>query len=215
MRSYITWFEIAALVACLWALPVIWKKPFLRFFPFVLVAIVFTELYETYFRPAGQPNNALSYNLMVPLQQLMYLGALYFSLYNNRRQLLILLLGAGLLVSTLASLPYYINAGKFNVIAYTAGAVGMVVGILLVFYEMLKSPEDFNFLRRPYFYMLFMLLLFTVGTLPYFAMGNWLYYQMGRPEMVMVLGNVMSILNCLLYSTYTFCFIWMKVAKVY
>ena len=52
-----------------------------------------------------------------------------------------------------------------------------------------------------------------MGTLPYFIMGNWLFYDLGRPDLVKALANVMSILNYLLYGTYTVCFVWISTTK--
>jgi hypothetical protein len=81
------------------------------------------------------------------------------------------------------------------------------------FHEMLQNPTEFNFLRNPFFYMLFAFLLFNVGTLPYFTMGNWLYYSLERRDILIVLINVMSIFNCVLYGTYSMAFVWIILRK--
>ena len=103
---------------------------------------------------------------------------------------------------------------RINSIAYCTGSVFIIAGILIKFHEMLQNPTEFNFLRNPFFYMLFAFLLFNVGTLPYFTMGNWLYYSMeGGRDILTVFINVMSIFNFVLYTTYSLAFVWMILKK--
>jgi hypothetical protein len=61
--------------------------------------------------------------------------------------------------------------------------------------------------------MLFSFLLFNVGTLPYFTMGNWLYQSMQGKQVLIVLINVMSVFNFILYGTYSLAFVWMTLKK--
>ena len=103
--------------------------------------------------------------------------------------------------------------GQFDVYSYSLCSILLIIAIILKFYEMLQSPLEFNFLRNPFFYMLFAFLLFNVGTLPYFAMANWLYFVKGSKATVTVLANVMSVLNYILYSVYTIAFIWIMRMK--
>ncbi len=80
---------------------------------------------------------------------------------------------------------------------------------------MLKSPENLDFLKDPFFYMLFALLLFIVGTLPRYLMVSWLATLDNEIEIRRMLGNVSSILNYILYATYTIAFLWMRIKRGY
>ncbi|MEL6537594.1 MAG: hypothetical protein AAFQ98_19395 [Bacteroidota bacterium] len=215
MFHYITWFEIASLAAAIVALPVLWKQSPMRILFVLLLLIVGVELYQTIqFRINPGQNNSSLYNFFAPLQWLLYGVMLHRILQSrtNRKALGVLI--AIFLAITLISLPGYLRTQQYNVISHAAGTLMIVSGVFLAFYEMLKSPISLNFLKHPYFYLLFFLLFFMVGTAPYFVMGNWVYFNMGRPDLAMVLNNVMSILNYLLYTVYTICFVWMRVTKV-
>ena len=63
--------------------------------------------------------------------------------------------------------------------------------------------------------MLFAFMLFNVGTLPFFAMSNWLYFVRTNTDILFMMQNVMSVLNYILYTTYTIVFIWMIQRKGY
>lgn len=213
MDAYITWFEIAAFIACLLAVGKLWNHPPWRVFPFLLGITVCVEALET-FVYADKASNAHTYNVLATLQLLLYGLFLYLNSHSSKVRRIMLWGWLVFLVVALVSMPFYWQPPRFNVIAYTLGCILLVNGILLAFYEMLKSPQGFNFLKLPIFYVLFALLLFIVGTLPYFAMGNWLYFHLRRVDLVQVLANVMSILNYLLYTTYAVCFLWIRATKV-
>jgi hypothetical protein len=215
MNYYITYFEIAAFLASLGAWHIIWKSKYMRLFPILLFVIVSLEIYETFFRPAAQINNATIYNFQIPLQHLIYLAILYYALDRPGPRKFILFESISFLLFTIISGIFLTPNRHFNVLSYCFGSVSIIIGIILKFYEMLKNPIEFNFLRKPFFYMLFAFLLFNVGTLPYFAMGNWLYSVKGYKNVIIILQNVMSILNYILYSTYTIAFVWMIRKKAY
>jgi hypothetical protein len=215
MNYYITYFEIAAFLASLAAWRVIRTSKYLRLFPLLLFVIVSVEIYETFFKPAAHSVNALIYNYQVPLQYAIYLIILYYTLDRSRWRKFILPLLAVFVVITILSGIFLTPDDHFNVLSYCFGSVAIITGIMIKFYEMLKNPTEFDFLRKPFFYMLFAFLLFNVGTLPYFAMANWLYFVKGYKDTVIILANVMSVLNYILYSTYTIAFLWMIRKKAY
>jgi len=214
MNSYITYFEIAAFLASLAAWGTIRRSSYLRWFPLLLFVVVSVEVYETFFRPHNQPLNPMIYNFQVPLQHLLYLLILYKAIDRTAYKRFIL---AAMLTLALTALGtgLYTQRDHFNVLAYCVGSVLIIVGIVVKFYEMLQHPIGFNFLKAPFFYMLFAYLLFLVGTLPYFAMGNWLFYEKGYKNLIQIISNAMSILNYVLYSTYTIAFLWMIRKKDY
>jgi hypothetical protein len=214
MYRYITYFEIAAFLASLIAWPKIRKINYLRWFPLLLFVIVGVEAYQTLPRSPEEYNNAWLYNWQVPLQHLLYLLILHQASGNhNIRRCLVLAAGVFIIFTVITS--FLISSGEYNTLSYCVGMVFIIGGILISFYEMLQDPGDHNFLRRPFFYMLFAYLLFNVGTLPYFVMANWIGDAKPSRDLLQILANVMSVLNFILYTTYTFAFLWIRQMKVY
>jgi hypothetical protein len=214
MNNFITYFEIAAFITSLLAWPVIRNSKYLRLFPVLLFVIVSVEVYQTFFMPQNRIN-AWVYNIQTPLQHLLYLIILHQAVDQLSYKRFLLAAGVMLVVFTALTNMFIVEEKHFNVQAYCLGSVMVIIGILMKFYEMLQNPTDFNFLRKPFFYMLFAFLLFNVGTLPYFAMGNWLYFVTTHKDILMMLANVMSVLNYILYTTYTVMFLWMIQRKGY
>lgn len=209
LSDFITYFEIAAFATSLLAWRQLRQTTYLKVFPFLLFIVVMVEVPHTFFREWFSYFTTSVYNLQVPLQHLLYLFILYLSFEKpkNRKTTLILMFSMTIIV-TIAILLFS-EKNRINSLAYCTGAV-IVIGVTLMkFYEMLQYPSTYNFLKNPFFYMLFAYLLFNVGTLPYFTMGNWLYYTLKRHDILAVLISVMTIFNCLLYLTYTAVFVWM------
>ena len=215
MYHYITYFEIASFIAALAAWGIIKKSKYMRLFPVLLFVVVSVESYETFFEPSGNLNNAWLYNIQVPLQYLFYIAILYYAINNKLYRKIIFASAVVLIIVTVITEKYVERQAGFNSWSYSFGSTIVIAGILIKFYEMLKNTTEFNFIYNPFFYILFAFLLFNVGTLPYFAMGNWLWFEKGDKNTVMILHNVMSILNYILYSVYTIAFIWMKMKGSY
>jgi hypothetical protein len=212
MRTLITFFELAALIASLIAWPRIRKSPYLRLFPFLLLVIAGVEIHQAYFFDHTAMNNAAIYNVQVPVQYVLYLSILALSLSTRRYRFFVWSMLFLFSVLTVVSLIWLTAAGQFNVHSYCVGSLFIIIGILLSFYEMLQNPSGFNFLKNPFFYILFVYLLYNVGTLPYFVMTQWLFIQ-DRPEISKIFVHVMSVFNYLVYTVYTLAFIWIALKK--
>jgi len=215
MRFYITFFEIAAFISSFFAWPFIRKSAYLRLFPFLLFVIVSVEVFETFFKTKDVNFNTWLYNIQIPIQHILYLFILYFSFEKKESKKLIVLFLIVFVLWTIFSSIFLAEPKHLNSYSYCLGSLFIIIGIILKFYEILKDPTHFDFLKNPYFYILFAFLIFNVGTLPYFAMGYWLYFKMGYTNAVKILVNVMSILNYILYSTYSLVFIWIIRKKDY
>jgi hypothetical protein len=213
MSTLITYFEIVAFIASLVAWPYIRKSKPLRLFPLLLFIIVSVELVLTFMKGAFPYFNAIIYNVQVPLQHLLYLYILYLALNREMFKRIILNFIIAFLVITVVSAIFFTEENRINTLSYCTGSICIIIGILIKFNEMLRNPTEFNFLKNPFFYMLFSFLLFNVGTLPYFTMGNWLYQSMQGKQVLIVLINVMSVFNFILYGTYSLAFVWMTLKK--
>lgn len=215
MSDYIPLFEVAAFIACVASWPHIRKNSYLKLFPVLLFVVVATEVWSFYLRKIILLNSSLVYNIQVPLQHCLYLLILYHSLKNEAWKKTIFLAYIFFIGFTIITLLWLTADNRFNVLSYCVGSLFIILGILIKFYEMLQNPTDFNFLRNPFFYILFAYLLFNVGCLPYFLMSNWLYFIQTQKEIKLIYINVMSIFNYLLYTTYTLAFLWIRLKKAH
>jgi len=211
MSSVITYFEIAAFVSAWIAWPQLRKSKYMWLFPFLLLIVVAVEAHQTFFRTA--PINAHIYNALIPLQYLFYLAILWLSLKDKRFRKFVLASTVLFIILACVSVLFLHQKGRINTLMFGSGSIAIIIAILLKFYDMLENPVDYNFLKNPFFYILFAYLFFRVGTLPYFTMGNWLYYDLDRPDIVGILVSVMSVFNCILYGTYTIVFLWIALRK--
>jgi hypothetical protein len=213
MSYYIAYFEIAAFLASLFAWPQLQKSSYLKWFPLLLFIIILVEIPQLFFKAYLPQNNSLVYNIQVPLQHVIYLLILHQATIKPSWRRAILLGGAFFVVFTAITTIFFTEPGHFNVLGYCVGSLFIIIGILMKFYEMLQNPTDFNFMKKPFFYILFAFLLFNVGTLPYFVMINWLNWIQTHQEVARIFNKVMSIFNYILYATYTLAFLWMSLKK--
>ena len=213
MEDYIIWFELSAFGASLIAWPVIRRSPSLRLFPFLLALVAGVEFYFTFFQDVVSPVNSKVYNIQIPLQHLIYIAILYYATERRTYRRFLLVAAAIFVVVIVITLMLLPDPRYTNAWGYCAGSIIIIIGSVSKFYEMLQNPTEFNFLRNPFFYLLFAFLLFNLGTLPYFAMGNWLYRVKAYRKAMIMYIDAMSILNYVLYATYTIVFIWMTRMK--
>jgi hypothetical protein len=215
MSYYIGYFEIAAFLSSLIAWPQLRKSSYLKWFPLLLFVIIVVEIPQYFFRSYLPQDNSLIYNIQVPLQHVIYLFILHQAVVKLSWKKAILMGGVFFIAFTFITALFFTDPGRFNVLSYCMGLLFIIVSILMKFYEVLQNPTDFNFMRKPFFYILFAFLLFSVSTLPYFAMINWLNSNQAHKEIAEVFKKVMSIFNYILYATYTFAFLWMSLKKVH
>jgi hypothetical protein len=214
MYKLITYFEVAAFASSVMAWPIIRNSKHLKLFPLLLFVVASVEVYTTFFTLShASYYNAWIYNVQVPLQHLLYLLILNRAMEVSIHRFYTVIAMTSIVITATVTLLFFVEPNQFNVIEYCLGSIFIIIGILMKFYEMLQNPTAFNFLKVPFFYMLFAFLLFNVGTLPYFAMSNWLASIGGSNNIVILFRNVMSILNYVLYTTYTITFIWIILRK--
>lgn len=213
MYLHIIWFELTAFVCSLLALPVIRKSPYLRIYPVLLLVVVSVEGYFNFF--ARNPGfNAPVYNVQVPLQYVCYLLIFYFAAQGTRIKRFMATALAILVIVNVITAVFFTPQKFNNVWGYFCSSVLAIIGIVLIFYEMVvrTSSRKYDFLRDPFFYMLLAFLFFNLVTLPYFGMAEWIYHSRKNDnyrDIYQSLVDIMSIMNYLLYSTYSIAFVWM------
>lgn len=106
---------------------------------------------------------------------------------------------------------YSHNNGNWLSVSYTTGVISLLVLAILYTTALLRSDLVVHYYHRTFFWINLGILLFYVGTYPYYATKNYLYtIDMG---LVTVLEWMRVILTHLLYITYIIGFLCSK--KIY
>jgi hypothetical protein len=212
VNTYIKYLELAAFIASLIAWPVLRKSRYLKVFPVLLGLIVAGEFYGYYLR-LTKGNNTWFYNFFNPCQFILYLLILYRAIDNKRLRGLMLAGCVFIAISALLGLEPSFRK-MFNIYMYSLGAMLVITGVAAKIYEMVNVRED-SFLRSPVFYIFFSIIFFYIGTLPILVMNNWLAKFDFFNSIRQVLVITFTILNFVLYGTYTYCFLWLRRKATY
>jgi peptidoglycan/LPS O-acetylase OafA/YrhL len=129
MNRFIPYFEFVAFLTSLLAFPVIRKSKYLRLFPVVLLVIVSVEVYQLFWGSKGKIN-AWIYNILIPLQHLLYLIILRLAV-NKKRYKRFLLVSSIVLIAFCVITGFFLEENHFNVNAYCLGSVLIIIGILI------------------------------------------------------------------------------------
>lgn len=96
----------------------------------------------------------------------------------------------------------------FKSMSYTCGNMILTVLIFRYFYQLIKSDELLNFNEKRMFWVCLGLLIFYLGTMPYFGLFNTLRFN--YPALFKVYWYVQMIFNICMYLCFTIGFIWSK-----
>lgn len=207
MNDYVKYFELAAFVTSLIAWPELRKSSYLKIFPFLLGMIVAGEFYGYYLVVIKGRDSLWFYNIFNPCQFFLYLLILYLAVRSKMFKKVLLTGGFLIIVFVLIWLEsFYV---KFNIYMYFLGTLLVIIGVSRVIYETMEAQEEV-FLKLPVFYMFFSILVFYSGTLPMMIMNNWLGEFDFSESVRQIIVLIFTILNLILYGTYTFCFLWIR-----
>jgi len=185
----------------------------MRLFPFLLFFIAIGELFG-YYLAVKYRNNLWFYNLLNPVMHLLYFAIMYFAIKSKKFKTFILTGGAVyIIVSSTTYFLYCYGKDVFNQWMYVLGISILIVCLVRKLYEMLEDPQDLDFLRNPFFYILIFTLLFYTVTIPDFAILNWVS-DVNINSLALV-NNVSDFLNILLYAAYTIAFLWIRKTGLY
>lgn len=211
VNDYIKYFELAAFIASLIAWPILKKSSYLKFFPLLLGLIAAGEFYG-YYLVLNEHANTWFYNIFNPCQFFLYLLILYRAIKSKTLKRILLIGSLFIIISVLLRLESFYE--KFNIYMYALGAILVIIGVAGKIYAMVDAREG-SFLRSPVFYIFFAVMLFYTVTMPILVMNNWLGKFDFANATRQILVYAMSILNLILYGTYTCCFLWMRCKVTY
>lgn len=206
--------NVAELMACIAGF-LSWnkiRKTYWRWFPIYLALIVVTEVameWATYRYQAFALNSQVYQYWGIPLQFyfLFYLFHQFFRAEKPSRWPLVF---AGLyFISWVADLLYF-SRGKyaFASFSYSVGNVLLLLLILLSFFRFANSRELVKFRESMHFWLCIGVMIFYLGTLPFYGLRNtlYLYYE----PVFWAYYYCQFGLNCLMYGCFTIAFIWGK-----
>lgn len=135
----------------------------------------------------------------------------YYWLFSNDERLgkkLPLYIALGYLVAfgfekTANAFNYSSSFGSFS---YTIGIIGLLVLIVRYLYLLSNSDDILHFKNQPMFWISVGLLIFWLGSLPYYGLFNYLYQNF--PQLFASYTWVAMVLNYLMYSLFICAFLW-------
>jgi hypothetical protein len=191
-----------------------WKKikfTYWKWFPIYLAIIAFTELLcEFYIQHIDQRLHAdIFFYFAIPMQFLFFFWLL--NQYENvkGKNKLALVSATIYLISLLTDQLYFRNASYwFFSFSYTIGNILLLILILRLLYKLIRSDEIITFKENMMFWVGTGIMIFYLGSLPYYGMLNTLSTVFGPA--INIYWYIQIILNCIMYFLFTMSFIWGK-----
>jgi hypothetical protein len=200
--------RLLELVACVTGF-IYWGKiraSFFKWFPVYLGFIVISESIGEFLRsPAMEKLNRAYFNYFeIPVEFLFFFGLFYST---NRFKKLSLVCAALYLLSWFIDLVYFSKLEfVFYSFSYTLGNLLLLILILNYFVQLVTSNNILNFWKDMLFWICTGLLVYYLGTFPYYGLRNTLWKN--YTNLYYTYSYIMYILNSLMYLMFTFSFIW-------
>ncbi len=192
-----------------------WKHTHLKWFIGYLWLIVLAEITGQYLHFLKMPlvNRNMYHYLVIPGEFFFF-----FWLLSRQREIpgtrktaiagAILYLLLWILDTYVLSADAYRSSYWFSSLSYSGGNLVLLVLILMFFVHFSNSPQILYFRNNAVFWVSVGLLIFYLGSFPYFGMRN-LMYRSYR-ETFWVYSYIMMALNCLMYLSFSIGIIWGK-----
>lgn len=163
---------LAALTAVLYYKKV--KNSYWKWFVFYLVFIFMAEIFSKWILKEAAETRKYYYNFLVIPVEFIFIYWLYACKSLSNKKLFIVCS----VIYCLSFVPYLFTSIKtqlLNSLSYTIGTLIITVLVLLEFLKQIKSDKILNFKENKMFYINAGIVLFYVGTLPFYAFNNVLF----------------------------------------
>lgn len=183
------------------------KNTYWYFFPvFLIILGILDKLGQ--FIPHGSINNRYYSYFVIPFQVLFYLW-LYYKNNPKLKDVLIISLVFYLVSFLVEYIIYKDNPSQFfSSLVYLISNFILLIFILTYFFNLSTSNKILNFTRERMFWVSTGLLIFWLGTLPYFGLHT--YLSANYFDLFLSYTWVVAILNYVMYSLFICSFIWGK-----
>lgn len=201
-------FELLAFVAGL----IRWKKirhSYWKWFVLYLGLILLTELvakYVGYGLRRPKLNAAIYFYFGLPLQFLFFCW-LFYKWFTGKRKIWPIACAVVYVLCWLADFLFLREKRLwFSSFSYTAGNMVLLVLIIMFFIRFINSREILLYKSSMMFWVCLGLLTFYLGTFPFYALRNTLYYH--YKQLFYPYWDVSFVLNFLMYIFFAIAFIW-------
>lgn len=212
---YIRWAHNAfELMACITGL-VYWRKlrgTYWQWFPIFLALIFAMEMCGKFLRDVlgnVEWNFILFRYISIPLQFLFYCW-LFGRYFNGSPVRNVPLVAAAVYALSLLADIFLVQQGRFWFFSfsYTVGNLVLLVLIFTYFIRLVRDEEALQFKTSLMFWVCLGLLLFYLGTMPFYGLHNTLRTK--YPAIFMVYWYIQIALSALMYTSFTLGFIWSR-----
>jgi hypothetical protein len=181
-----------------------------KWFPYYLTFIVLAELPGKYFLAQHMYEECtMYYNIIViPIEFSFFYWLFYMQFRLSKQKNIPIFCGAIYLLCWSIDNFYLTKVDFWFSFSYTCGNILLLVLILTYFINLVTTDAILNYKQDMLFWVSTGLLLFYLGTFPYYGLRNTLVYN--YRQLYITYSYIMYILNCLMYLMFTFSFIWGK-----
>lgn len=211
LKILLNFFELTAFITGV----VYWNKvryTYWRWLVFYLGAIFSTEMlgkYVGYDLKNPQLNADIYFFFGIPVQ-FIFLFFLFYKWFGIRKDRLIPIVGLILYaVAWVADLLWFREKKMwFSSISYLIGNLVLSFTLIVFFLRFMNSNEVVGFRTSMIFWLSIGLLIFYIGTLPFYGLRNFWYYN--HENLFYIYWDTTFILGSLMYLFFAFAFIWGK-----
>lgn len=182
-----------------------------QYFPFYLLFILVGETlgYISKIKNDIVLNRALFQYIVIPGEFLFFFWLFYTSFSHKWQKYFSL--GSSLIYLSILILNSVLVKNKvfaFFSISYTVGNLLLLIQILIFYLQLVSSNELLNFRTNRLFWVSLGLLIFYLGTFPFFGLIHVLYKS--HYEVYLVYKNIVMVLDSVMYIMFAISFIWGK-----
>lgn len=186
-----------------------WKHTHWKWFPLYLAFIVCADVVGSYLaaRNMYKPNFYFLSYVVIPVEFLFFYWIFYRAFRGSSKQSLPVIMGTIYFIGLLADIFYFSHYQFFYYsLSYTIGNIMLLILILNFFLQLVNSDELLKFKQNILFWVSVGLLIYYVGSCPYFALRNLLVYKYYNTVFQYYTAFV-DILGSLMYLTFALSFI--------
>ena len=187
------------------------KNSFWKWFPYYLTFIIISDIISRNFAKYDlRLTCKIFYGYFeIPVEFFFFFWLFHKSFDQTKYKRLPIICAVIYTASWIADMVYFSTLDFwFYSISYTIGNLLLLVLILRYFIQLVTSNAILNFKQDMLFWVSTGLLLFYLGTFPYYGLRNTLVYK--YRELYTTYSYIMYVLNSLMYLMFTFSFIWGK-----
>jgi hypothetical protein len=188
------------------------KGTYWAIFPIYLLTIAVFEIFSEVVY-ALTKDNGVTANLYfffgIPIQFLFFIW-LFYRYFTNRKNKLVCLFSFAIYTAAwIVDLAYFRNKQFwFSSLSYGIGNIMLLVLLVVFFITFVRSPDLIRYRKVMMFWVALGLLLFYLGTLPYYGIFNTLAAR--AKDVFRIYWIIQMVLNCLMYFIFFLSFIWSK-----